>query len=72
MQQAAHGWRDPLTVCIAQPWIDPIVTAVITAAELFVAEGYHPEYFARNPSQPYCRAIVAPKVRKFRKHFLES
>ena len=37
-----------------------------------MAEGYHQEYFARNPRQPYCQAVVAPKVAKFRKHFLEQ
>jgi peptide-methionine (S)-S-oxide reductase len=36
-----------------------------------VAEGYHQEYYERNPYQPYCRAVVAPKVAKFRKQFLE-
>jgi len=56
----------------AKLWHDPIVTEVVPAAEFHVAEGYHQEYFARNPSEPYCRAVVAPKVQKFRKHFLEK
>jgi peptide-methionine (S)-S-oxide reductase len=56
----------------AKLWDGPIVTEVVPAAEFYVAEGYHQEYFARNPSQPYCRAVVAPKVQKFRKHFLEK
>jgi peptide-methionine (S)-S-oxide reductase len=30
-----------------------------------VAEAYHQDYFALNPMQPYCRAVVDPKVRKF-------
>lgn len=55
----------------AKVWRDPIVTEVVPAAEFYVAEGYHQEYYARNPSQPYCRAIVAPKVLKFRKQFLD-
>jgi len=54
----------------AKLWPGPIVTEVVPAAEFYVAEGYHQEYFERNPSQPYCRAVVAPKVQKFRKHFL--
>jgi peptide-methionine (S)-S-oxide reductase len=37
-----------------------------------VAENYHQEYFARNPGQPYCQYVVAPKVAKFRKLFLEK
>jgi peptide-methionine (S)-S-oxide reductase len=56
----------------AQLWERPIVTEIAAVAEFYVAEGYHQEYFARNPSQPYCRAVVAPKVQKFRKHFLEK
>ncbi|MCC7483821.1 MAG: peptide-methionine (S)-S-oxide reductase MsrA [Burkholderiales bacterium] len=53
-------------------WGASIVTEVSRAGEFYAAEGYHQEYFARNPSQPYCRAVVAPKVQKFRKHFLEK
>ncbi|MET0442111.1 MAG: peptide-methionine (S)-S-oxide reductase MsrA [Casimicrobiaceae bacterium] len=49
----------------------PIVTEVTPASTFYVAEGYHQEYFARNPYQPYCQAVVAPKVAKFRKHFLD-
>ena len=52
-------------------WDAPIVTEVAEAAQFYVAEDYHQEYFAHNPYQPYCMAVVAPKVAKFRKHFLE-
>lgn len=48
-----------------------LVTEVVPAAEFYVAEDYHQEYFANNPRQPYCMAVVAPKVAKFRKAFLE-
>jgi peptide-methionine (S)-S-oxide reductase len=50
----------------------PIVTQLEPAAPFYVAEDYHQEYFARNPSQPYCTYIVNPKVAKFRKHFAEK
>jgi peptide-methionine (S)-S-oxide reductase len=54
----------------AKLWGDPIVTEV-TAAEIFYpAEDYHQEYFVNNPNQPYCRAVVAPKVAKARSKFL--
>ena len=53
-------------------WAAPIVTEVVPAAEFYPAEDYHQDYFERNPAQPYCRAVVAPKVAKFRKHFLEK
>lgn len=52
-------------------WDDPIVTEVSPAGPFYVAEDYHQEYFARNDSQPYCRAVVAPKVAKFRKQYIE-
>ena len=54
-----------------QIWDRPIVTEVTKLDKFFMAEDYHQEYFARNPYQPYCMAVVAPKVSKFRKHFLE-
>ena len=52
-------------------WPRPIVTEV-TAFEVFYrADEYHQEYFARNPYQSYCQAIIAPKVAKFRKTYVE-
>lgn len=50
---------------------DPIVTELTPASEFYAAEDYHQEYFANNPDQPYCAAVVAPKVRKFRQKFAE-
>jgi peptide-methionine (S)-S-oxide reductase len=52
-------------------WNGPIVTEVTPLGNFHMAEDYHQEYFARNPYQPYCQAVVAPKVTKFRKHYLE-
>jgi peptide-methionine (S)-S-oxide reductase len=49
----------------------PIVTAVQPAAPFYMAEGYHQEYFENNSSQPYCQAIVAPKVRKVMTKFAD-
>ncbi len=45
----------------------PIVTEIVDAPgpEFHAAEAYHRDYFALNPMQPYCRAVVDPKVRKF-------
>jgi peptide-methionine (S)-S-oxide reductase len=50
-------------------WDDEIVTEVAPLTEFYVAEDYHQEYFERNPRQPYCQAVVAPKVAKFRTRF---
>ncbi|MCQ3938345.1 MAG: peptide-methionine (S)-S-oxide reductase [Chloroflexi bacterium] len=52
-------------------WNSPIVTEVEALRDFYIAEDYHQEYFAKNPYQPYCMAVVAPKVSKFRKHFME-
>lgn len=51
-------------------WSDPIVTEVTAAPVFYPAEAYHQEYFANNPYQPYCMAVVAPKVTKARQKFL--
>jgi peptide-methionine (S)-S-oxide reductase len=49
---------------------NPIVTEVTAFDKFYPAEDYHQEYFANNPAQPYCAAVVAPKVAKFRKQFV--
>jgi peptide-methionine (S)-S-oxide reductase len=49
----------------------PIVTEVTPFDKFWPAEDYHQEYFANNPNQPYCAAVVAPKVAKFRKKFID-
>jgi peptide-methionine (S)-S-oxide reductase len=53
-------------------WDAPIVTELAAFEKFHPAEDYHQEYFARNPLQPYCMAVVAPKVSKFRKHFIDK
>ena len=40
------------------------VTQVLAAVKFFPAEDYHQQYFAKNPGQPYCLAVAAPKVAK--------
>jgi peptide-methionine (S)-S-oxide reductase len=53
-------------------WDDPIVTEVVPFTVFYPAEAYHRDYYLRNPAQGYCRAVIAPKVAKLRKHFLEK
>ena len=48
---------------------DPIVTAVEPASTFYVAEDYHQDYLANNPTQPYCMFVVAPKVQKIREKY---
>jgi peptide-methionine (S)-S-oxide reductase len=51
---------------------NPIVTEVTPFTTFYPAEDYHQEYFAKNPNQPYCAAVVAPKVRKFRAKYADK
>ena len=50
----------------------PIVTEVAPASTFFIAEDYHQEYFAQNPSQPYCAYLISPKIAKFRQRFTDK
>jgi len=50
-------------------WPAPIVTAVEPAPTFWRAEDYHQNYYAKNPHQGYCMAVVAPKAAKLRKVF---
>ena len=54
---------------LADAFASPIVTEVSPLATFFPAEEYHQNYFARNPQQGYCAAVVGPKVDKFRIRF---
>lgn len=51
---------------------DPIVTEIVPLDAFYAAEEYHREYYRRNPNQPYCRAVIAPKVAKLRSKYLEK
>ena len=46
---------------------DPIVTTIEPALNLVVAEVYHHDYYARNPTQGYCQMVVGPKISKVRR-----
>lgn len=56
---------------LAGLWNAPIVTEVSPLDTFYPAEDYHQEYFARNPNQGYCQVVIAPKVAKFRKQYLD-
>ena len=53
-------------------WPDPIVTEIVPLQAFYRAEDYHQDYFAKNPTQGYCRIVVAPKVKKFEKLLQEE
>ena len=52
-------------------WSYPIVTEVAPLTIFYQAETYHQNYYNDNGSQPYCRFVIDPKVRKFRKTFAD-
>jgi peptide-methionine (S)-S-oxide reductase len=53
-------------------WNAPIVTQLEPFTAFYPAEDYHRDYFKNNPRQPYCQVVIAPKVRKFREHYVEK
>jgi peptide-methionine (S)-S-oxide reductase len=50
----------------------PIVTEIVPATDFYPAEDYHQNYFNQNSGQPYCRAIIGPKVEKLKKVFKDK
>jgi len=46
-----------------------IVTAITAASKFYPAEDYHQDYYALNGNQPYCRAVIAPKMDKLEKNY---
>lgn len=55
----------------AKEFSGPIVTEVSAFPKFFPAERYHQGYFRDNARQPYCQAVVGPKVAKFRSKFVD-
>jgi peptide-methionine (S)-S-oxide reductase len=69
--QAATARAVMAEVAAAGIWDGPLVTELVPEAPFWPAEPEHHDYFARNPWSGYCRAVVAPKVLKFRKVFAD-
>jgi len=70
--QKAEAERTIAELAAEKVWDDPIVTEVMPLTEFYPAEEYHRDYFRLHPDQAYCRAVIAPKVAKARKAFLEK
>ncbi len=66
-QQTAQAVIDRLTA--DNTFGDPIVTEVVPLPVFYPAEDYHQDYFANNTYQPYCMAVIAPKVLKLRQKY---
>ena len=53
-------------------WNNPIVTEITALDKFYPAENYHQNYYNENSNQPYCQFVIAPKVVKFRKMYLDK
>ena len=53
-------------------WPNPIVTEIVPFTEFYEAEDYHQNFYRQNPNQPYCRMVIDPKMRKFKKEFQDK
>jgi peptide-methionine (S)-S-oxide reductase len=71
-QQRAEAERKIAELTAAGVWDDPIVTQVAPLEAFYPAEAYHQDYYRRNQANPYCGVVIAPKVAKARKHFMEK
>ncbi len=72
---ADHGQREEamdVMEGLSEHFDDPIVTEVQPLGDFWVAEDFHHDYFARNgATNPYCNAVVAPKIAKVRAKYAE-
>jgi peptide-methionine (S)-S-oxide reductase len=53
-------------------WNKPIVTKVEPLKVFYKAETYHKDYFKKHPKEPYCQAVIAPKIAKIQAHFIDK
>ncbi|MBA5247156.1 peptide-methionine (S)-S-oxide reductase MsrA [Marnyiella aurantia] len=53
-------------------WSGTYVTELAPLEKFWTAESYHQGYYNQNPNQPYCSAVVGPKIQKFKKYFGEK
>lgn len=66
-QAAADAKKAELNA--AEIWDRPLVTQIEPLTAFYAAEGYHQGYYRGHAQQPYCQAVISPKVAKFRQHF---
>jgi peptide-methionine (S)-S-oxide reductase len=69
-EQKAEAERAIAAVTEKKIWRAPIVTEIVPLERFYPAEAYHQDYFEQNPRQRYCQIVIAPKVAKFRKVYL--
>jgi peptide-methionine (S)-S-oxide reductase len=66
-KQLAERYRQKIDE--ARVFAAPVVTEIEPFASFYAAEGYHQDYYANNPRQPYCSAIIGPKLDKLKQVF---
>lgn len=54
-----------------EAWGEGVVTELSPASDFWEGEEYHQDFFAKNPNQGYCNAVVAPKMLKTRRAFTD-
>ncbi len=69
--QASAAREVMAEVAAAGIWGAPLVTELAPLRKFWPGEAEHQDYFNRNPWSGYCRAVIAPKVSKFRKGFAD-
>ena len=53
-------------------WDKPIVTTVEPLKVFYKAETYHKDYYTKHPKEPYCQAVIAPKIAKLQHRFIDK
>ena len=71
-QQRAMAEKSKRDTDVSGLWPNPIVTEISPFTTFYKAEDYHQNFYRDNPYQPYCRAIIDPKISKLRKEFQEK
>lgn len=69
-KELAESYKDKLNN--EQIWDKPIVTIIEPFSTIYIAEGYHQDYYSSNPNKPYCSLVITPKVEKFKKIFSDK
>lgn len=60
------------TLTKEETWNKPIVTKVKPLKVFYNAETYHKDYYKKHPKEPYCQAVIAPKIAKLQAHFIDK
>jgi peptide-methionine (S)-S-oxide reductase len=65
-EQKAEAERMIREIEASGTWGPPIVTEIKPLTAFYPAEDYHQHYYRKNPDQPYCQTVIAPKLAKVR------